>query len=141
MLLHSLIHPPLLEALAAAGHGSKVLIADGNYPVATGVNHHAKVIHLNLQPGLLDAVTVLHALQTAIPIEAATVMTPGGEDPTIFAEFAHSLPGITIDRLRRDAFYAAARGEDTAVVIATGETKHFGNLLVTIGVAPTDATS
>ena len=34
MLRTDLIHPPLLEALARCGHGSKVLIADGNYPLA-----------------------------------------------------------------------------------------------------------
>ncbi|NLF56040.1 MAG: RbsD or FucU transport, partial [Candidatus Hydrogenedens sp.] len=30
MLKQRLTHPDILEALAAAGHGSKVLIADGN---------------------------------------------------------------------------------------------------------------
>ena len=141
MLLHPLIHPPLVEALAAAGHGSKILLADGNYPVATGANRHARVVYLNLRPGLLDAVTVLHAIQTAIPIEAASVMAPGGDDPTIFAEFAESLPGIELEHLQRHEFYATARGEDTAVVIATGELKHFGNLLLTVGVAPMEAAS
>ena len=35
MLNYTLVHPPLLRALAAAGHGSQVLLADGNYPAAT----------------------------------------------------------------------------------------------------------
>jgi L-fucose mutarotase/ribose pyranase (RbsD/FucU family) len=35
MLKGTLIHPQILEALGRAGHGSQILIADGNYPIAT----------------------------------------------------------------------------------------------------------
>ena len=35
MLKTRLLHPEILNALARAGHGSRVLIADGNYPFAT----------------------------------------------------------------------------------------------------------
>lgn len=35
MLYTPLTHPTILKVLAMAGHGSKVLIADGNYPLAT----------------------------------------------------------------------------------------------------------
>ncbi len=134
MLLQPLIHPPLLRALAAAGHGSRVLIADANYPVATGANHQAETIHLNLQRGLLDAMTVLKALLLTIPVEGATVMSPEGDDPELFAEFQAALPALTLELLPRADFYAAARGVDVAAVVATGETRHFGNLLLTIGV-------
>lgn len=134
MLLQPLIHPPLLHALAAAGHGSRVLIADANYPVATGANHRAETIHLNLRPGLLDAMTVLEALLLAIPVEGAAVMSPEGDDPELFAKFQAALPALTLERLSRPDFYAAARGVDVAAVIATGELRHFGNLLLTIGV-------
>jgi len=41
VLRFPLIHPPLLAALAAAGHGSRVLLADANYPHATGVSPRA----------------------------------------------------------------------------------------------------
>jgi L-fucose mutarotase len=30
MLTYNLIHPPLLAAAASAGHGSRILIADGH---------------------------------------------------------------------------------------------------------------
>ena len=33
MLKGKLIHPDLIAALALCGHGDKVLIADGNYPL------------------------------------------------------------------------------------------------------------
>ena len=36
MLTLPMIRPPLLGALTRAGHGSTILIADGNYPNETG---------------------------------------------------------------------------------------------------------
>jgi len=36
MLKYRLLHPELLSVLAQAGHGSRILLADANYPVATG---------------------------------------------------------------------------------------------------------
>ena len=33
MLKHQLIHPKINEVLGRAGHHSRILIADGNYPV------------------------------------------------------------------------------------------------------------
>ena len=76
MLKTTLIHPEILGTLGRLGHGSKVLIADGNYPFATGSNPAAKIVFLNLRAGLLNATDVLAALVTAIPVEAAHVMNP-----------------------------------------------------------------
>ena len=41
MLKTTLLHPEILNALAGAGHGAQVLIADGNYPASTGGNPRA----------------------------------------------------------------------------------------------------
>ena len=43
-------------------------------------------------------------------------------------------PGIEIKQLERYAFYDAACSPLTSLVIATGETRRFANLLLTIGV-------
>ncbi len=50
MLRFPLIHPPLLAALAACGHGGKVLLADANYSHGTNVYPGATTIYLNLRP-------------------------------------------------------------------------------------------
>ena len=92
MLKGKLIHPEILEALGKAGHGSKILIADGNYPFATAAAPRAKQVYLNLSPGMLKVTDVLRALVEAIPVEAAAVMMPPGEMPPIFAEFSEILP-------------------------------------------------
>jgi L-fucose mutarotase len=135
MLKGKLIHPEILEALGKAGHGSKILIADGNYPFATAAALRAKQVYLNLSPGMLKVTDVLRALVEAIPIEAAAVMMPAGEVPPIFAEFSEILPdGMTLDPLERFAFYAAARDDSMALLIATGEERVYANILLTIGV-------
>ena len=136
MLQSKLIHPTILEALGRAGHGSKVLIADGNYPFSTGANPAAQRVFLNLTPGIVNVTDVLRALVDAIPIEAAEVMVPeSGEEPPIFAEFRALLPaGLDLKPLGRFEFYEAARSRDVALVIATGEQRIYANLLLTIGV-------
>ncbi len=135
MLRGKLLHPEILEALGRAGHGSKILIADGNYPFSTGVNPRTRQVYLNLSPGLVSVTDVLRVLVEAIPIEAAQVMTKDGEEPSIFKEFRELLPSkIQLEPLERFAFYDAAQGESTALLIATGEERTYANLLLTIGV-------
>lgn len=137
MLTSGLIHPQLLEALAGAGHGSKVLVADANYPVSTASAPAARRVYLNLCPGVVDASTVVQAVLGAVPVEAAHVMGPDDDRPVpIFDRFRDLLgpQGPALERLRRSDFYAAARGGDVAAVVATGEQALFANLLLTIGV-------
>ena len=59
MLKSQLLHPQILAALAKSGHGSKVLISDGNYPHWTKHGPNAEVVYLNLSPGQLLVTDVL----------------------------------------------------------------------------------
>ncbi len=134
MLKTKLLHPEILAALGGAGHGSKVLIADGNFPFGTGANPAAKRVYLNLAPGLVTVTDVLRILVEVIPIEAAEVMQPPTGEPSIFAEFRALLPGLDLKPLGRFEFYDAARERDVALVITTGEQRIYANLMLTIGV-------
>jgi len=135
MLRYRLIHPQILHALGTAGHGSTVLIADGNYPFTTGSAPAAQRVFLNLAPGLVSVPDVLRALVDAMPVEAAHVMMPDeGPEPPIFAEFRTLLPAVALQSLGRFPFYEAARQPNCALVIATGEQRIYANLLLTIGV-------
>ncbi len=138
MLKSTLLHPELLRALAGAGHGSKVLIADGNYPYGTGGHPEATRVYLNLAPGLLNVVDVLKVVTRAIPVEAAEVIVPDdGPEPPVHAEFREVLgKGLPLKPLRRFPFYDAARDRNTTLVIATGEQRIYACLLLTIGVVP-----
>jgi L-fucose mutarotase len=136
MLKTKLLHPEILDALGRSGHGSQVLIADGNYPFVTGSPALARKVFLNLMPGIVQVTDALKALVETIPIEAATVMTPpDGSPQAIFEEFKQILPaGLELTPLKRHEFYEKAKDPSTSLVIATGEQRRFANLLLTIGV-------
>jgi len=136
MLRTRLLHPEILAALAGAGHGSRVLIADGNYPFSTGCRAETPVVYLNLRPGLVSVIDVLETLLSAIPVESAMVMVPPeGPDPEIHGDFRKMLlADLPIIRRGRREFYAEVRSDDTALVIATGEQRVWANIMLTIGV-------
>ena len=145
MLKSQLLHPQILEALGRAGHSSKVLIADGNFPFSTRLGPRATLVNLNLSPGLITATQALEALLTAIPVEAAGVMAASrtgpyamATDPPIFGEFAKLLADsgspAKVEQLERFDFYNQASSPDVCLTIATAEQRIYGNLLLTIGV-------
>ncbi len=135
MLKTGLTHPQILSALGTMGHGSMVLIADGNFPFSTHTNPAAAHVFLNLRPGLINATDALAALVSAIQVEAAHVMqTADGSEPPIFAEFRALLPGLALQPLERFAFYDFARQSQVGLVIATGEARIYANVMLTIGV-------
>jgi len=135
VLLGPLIHPPLLAALAAAGHGSRILVADGNYPHSTGVNPAAERVHLNLRPGLATVDDVLEVLVDAVPLESVTVMVPPDEVPVPAHEgFKAILGDLEWTEVGRFDFYDMCKTPDVAVVVATGEQRIYANVLLTIGV-------
>ena len=139
MLLTELFHPEMLSALAAAGHGGRVLIADGHYPGSAAIGPNARTVHLNLAPGLMDVTTVLDVVLRAVPVESAIVMVPPPEQPEPEALEAHRrrLDPVVLDRIDRFAFYAQARSEDLALAVITADTRTYANILLTIGVRST----
>lgn len=138
MLYGAMTHPELISALGRAGHGTKILIADGNYPFTTGVNRDCEQIFLNLAPGLLTVSQVLEVLKETIPIEGAEIMVPASNAELIqipaHVEYRAALPQIEFREINRFDFYQVARQEDVQIVIATGDQRLYANLLLTIGV-------
>lgn len=135
MLKTRLLHPEILAALGEAGHGAQVLIADGNYPLATRSSLTARRVFLNLAPGMLSVTDVLAVLLAAIPVESADAMTADdGVEPQIHGEFRALLPGAPLRTHPRADFYEMARGREVALAISTGEERLYANLLLTIGV-------
>jgi L-fucose mutarotase len=134
MLKYRLIHPELLAALAGAGHGTRVLLADANYPHDTGAPPGARRIYLNLAPGLVSVTDVLAVLADAIPIESASFMLQDdGQEAPVVAEFRRLLPDVALQPVERFGFYELARQPLTAIMVATGEQRLFANLLLTVG--------
>ncbi|MCW5942816.1 MAG: RbsD/FucU family protein [Fimbriimonadaceae bacterium] len=135
MLIGSLQHPDVLRALAAAGHGSRIAITDGNFPVATEHGPHATVVYLNLARGAMNVTQVLQALVQAVPIERATGMTPSdGTIPEIFNEYRAILGDTPLDPRPHAEFKRLVASPDVCLHIATGETRLYACVLLTIGV-------
>lgn len=129
------INPCILAAVSRLGHGDKLLIADGNYPLASKTAD-AEKIWVSLSPGLPTVTDVLTALQSVINIEEATVMEPcEGPEPGIFAEFSTLLDGMPLNKLGRYEFYDECSKPSLRLAIATGEQRTFANLLITVGCA------
>lgn len=136
MLKTEIIHPELLCALAEAGHGARILVADGNYPVTVKSPPRARIVYCNFVPGTVSGVDMVRVLAKTIPIESALfMMPPDGVMPDIVREY-HALigAGLPLESRDRFGFYAEASSADTHLVIATGEQRPYANLLLTVGV-------
>jgi L-fucose mutarotase len=141
VLRSPLIHPPLLAALGAAGHGARVLIADANYSHTTNVYPGAALIHLNLRPGLVTVDQVLEPVIAMVPVESVSVMQPDdGSTPDVFARYRELLGDrLPLEPLGRLEFYATCREADLAVCVATGDDRLYANVLLTVGyITPRD---
>lgn len=136
MLKTKLLHPEILMELGRNGHGAKILIADGNFPVSTCTPGSSKKVFLNLAPGLLTVTDVLRVLNEYINIESAAVMVPPDEAPQAIHKEFTAIMGeeISVKAYKRFEFYELAKSNDVCLAIATGETRRFANLLLEIGV-------
>ena len=129
------INPCILAAVSRLGHGDKILIADGNYPLNSKTGN-AEKIWVSLSPGMPTVTDVLDALQSIINVEAAAVMQPSeGPEPEIFKEFESRLPELELRKLGRFEFYSECTDQPLGLAIATGEKRTFANLLLTVGCA------
>ena len=134
MLTTKCIHPGIMKALSLCGHGSKVLIADGNYPLAEK-SGDAEKVYLGLTPGLPTVTDVLKAIHSVVEVEKAEVMVPGdGTTPDIFSEFEDEL-GLKLSGIGRFEYYDLCCQPDVVLAISTGEKRVFANILLTIGCA------
>lgn len=134
MLKTTCIHPEIMKVLSLCGHGDKILIADGNYPLNSKSGDAAKV-YLGLTSGRPEVTEVLKVLKGVINVEKAEVMVPDGELPPILEEFTQILDGMKLEKLGRYEFYDACCQPAVRLAISTGEKRPFANILITISVA------
>jgi L-fucose mutarotase len=145
MLKHRLIHPRINEVLGRAGHHSKVLVADGNYPASSTLGPRAELVCLNLSPGIVTCTQVLEALLSAIPVERANTMMYEktgpyalSEDPPVWAQYGKAMKEaglkLELEPIEKWDFYQAVNTGDHVLTIQTADQQRFANLLLTIGV-------
>lgn len=138
-LVPALIGPELLMYLRAMGHGDEIAIVDANYPADSNAERLVRLDGI-AAPEVLDAVLTLMPLDPPeFSADAAVVMepvgAPGSEQP-IYAEFrkviARHEDDVALARLERFAFYA--RAKTAYAIIATGERRLYGNIILKKGI-------
>jgi L-fucose mutarotase len=132
-----LLGPELLAILRAMGHGDEIVIADANFPAAA-------LARALVRADGVDAVRMARAIASLLPLDDFTpaaafrmaVVDDPDAVPDIVAAFAEVLveSGYAgpIEATERSAFYERARG--AFAVVATGETRLYGNLILKKGV-------
>ena len=131
-----LLSPDLLHALASMGHGDEIVLADANFPAIT---LGRRVIHLPgvSAPAALQAVLSVMPLDSFVDQPALTMQIVGDPQarPATVAEFdilllqrGHKASAA----LERQAFYQ--RAKQAFAVVATGELRTYGNILLKKGV-------
>jgi L-fucose mutarotase len=133
-----LLGPDLLHALAAMGHGDELAIVDANFPAMATARRLIRIDGTGA-PAVLAAVLTLLPLDSFTDTPAAVMAVVGdtGAVPPPVREFQAILDRIMgapvrLATLERAEFYERARG--AFAVVATGERRFYGNVLVTKGV-------
>jgi L-fucose mutarotase len=144
MLKTQLLHPEILRIAARAGHHSKILIADGNYPAATKKGPNADIVCLQLTPGVPTVSQVLRAILSAVPIDAINTMGIPPDDPyanagepPVWAELrtitADAGLYIAVEPISKWDFYKAVDSPDHVLTIQTADQALWANVLLTLG--------
>lgn len=136
-----IISPELLKALCEMGHGDELVIADGNFP-AESVGRDAIVIRADGHgtAEILDAVLKLIPLDRYTQKPVALMEIVKGDtcpSPTIWKTYDEILNKYEpdhheIEMTERFAFYE--RAKNAYLIIATGETAIYANILLKKGV-------
>lgn len=145
MLKTALLHPEILNVTARCGHHAKILIADGNYPASTKKGPHAKVVCLQLCPGIPTVAQVLQTLLTAVPIDVVNTMgidpsDPYAQagDPPVWAEYRRILAAAgqstPLEPIMKWDFYSAVASVDHVLTIQTADQALWANVLLSVGV-------
>lgn len=144
MLKTSLTHPEILRVLAAAGHHSKVLIADGNYPASSKRGPRAELVSLNLSPGVVTVAQVLRAVLSVAPVDEVNTMGIPPDDPyaqqgepPVWNEYrgilATEAPGLELKPVLKWDFYRHVESPDHVLTIQTADQSLWANVLLTLG--------
>src|ERR1700679_3612684 len=136
--LDPLLTPDLLQVLRAMGHGDEIVLVDANYPAESA---RPQVVRLDG----VDATRALDAVLGVMPLDEfvpeacwrmQVVGAPDAEQP-IFDEFRAVIAkregaAFKLASLERFAFYARANA--CHAVVATGERRLYGNIILKKGI-------
>ncbi|MBQ7189218.1 MAG: L-fucose mutarotase [Kiritimatiellae bacterium] len=136
-----LISPDLLAALSRMGHGDELILADAHFPAETfGTRLVLRADGIDAA-SLLDAILPLFELDAYVEAPVLTMEAVAGDtlDPAVEASYRaaldrHACGWAKMARLERFAFYE--RAKSAFLIVVTGETRKYGNVLLKKGVTP-----
>ena len=137
--IHPAIGPELLKVLAEMGHGDEIVLADAHFP---GHSFNDQVLRADgvKITTLLDGILPLFELDS---YDDPLIMMQAVEgdllDPKVESSYRaeiekHAPDAPEVLRIGRFEFYD--RAEKAAVVVMTGETAKYGNIILKKGVTP-----
>lgn len=134
-----LLSPDLLSLLRAMGHGDEVVIADANFPAAANARRLVRLDGV-AAPRAAQAILSVLPLDDFEPQAAFRMAVSDAPDtvPPVCRELDAALAAAGYDRgvaaMERHAFYARAR--EAFGIVATGEPRFWGNLILKKGAIP-----
>ena len=136
----SILSPELLKVLCEMGHGDRIVIADGNFPIGL-VGKGPTIIRCDGHgvPALLDAILQVFpldvyvakpvTLMNLLPGDVGRVETPIWDT---YKEIVSKYTDAPIEFVERYAFYE--RAEKAYAVIMSGESALYANIILKKGV-------
>ena len=137
--IHPAIGPELLKVLAEMGHGDEIILADAHFP---GHSFNDQVLRADgvKITTLLDGILPLFELDSYNdPLIMMQAVEGDSLDPYVESSYRaeiekHAPNAPEVIRIGRFEFYD--RAEKAAVVVMTGETAKYGNIILKKGVTP-----
>ncbi|MCL2201579.1 MAG: fucose operon FucU protein [Oscillospiraceae bacterium] len=134
-----IIPPELLKILSEMGHGDTVILADANYPAATGAQRLVRTDGSEVTE-LLDAILPFFPLDVYVTSPVA-LMAPvqGDSTPEIWAQYREIIKKHDTDKafndfelVERMQFYEDAK--NAFAIVQTGTTAKYANISLKKGV-------
>jgi L-fucose mutarotase len=135
--IDTLLSPELLTVIAEMGHGDELAIVDANFPA---VSMARRLVRVNAPASrVLQAVLSLLPLDDFVeaPLAVMEVVGAPNEVPEPVREFqaaANAAEGKAVKMTRIDRFAFYDRAKTAFAVVATGELRLYGCVLVKKGI-------
>lgn len=134
--------PELLATLRAMGHADEIAIVDANFPAAANARRLIRAEGVSATR-MVEAILSVLPLEQFEPVAAFRMAVDGAPDelPPVIGEFERLLRAVgyegPIGALERFAYYERTRA--AYAIVATGERRYWGNLILKKGAIPPEA--
>ncbi len=131
------LSPDLVKILMEMGHGDEIVLADGNFPAAANAKTLVRMDGQTVSE-VVASILELMPLDTYVESPVFFMATePRDQPPAIWQEYKKifsekQLLAVKIGYLERQNFYQ--RSKEAYCIVATGEQKIYGNIILRKGV-------